>query len=92
MTLHAGQWEYTGLSGGRTTVDADFRIAAPPMARNPYAPQDEAPYSASSPRKDPINVKPDPNTQLPLGDAVLPLMLFVAGYAAYKYKRRRKEC
>jgi len=90
MTLHAGQWEYTGLSGGRTTVDADFQLAAPPMARNPYAPQDEGPCAASSPRK--IGVDPSEDTRLPLGDAVLPLMLFVAGYAAYKYKRRRKEC
>ena len=83
--LAFAEWQYSGLSGGRTTVDADFQISAPSMAQNPYAVPHNDASASSSPWKSPIDPNPpDPQTQLPLGDAVIPLLLFALGYVFWK--------
>lgn len=89
-----GSCHYSGLSGGRTTLDAGYQLFggfAQQLNDNPYrANMDDYVWKEENGQyRSPIQGGGDPSTQLPVGDGVVPLMLMVIGYAVWK--RRRVE-
>ena len=84
----AGEWHYSGLSGGKTTMDYDYQLFSEPVVRAMSGTTESLDAAAQGPMRGPVNGggqgQPDPNTQLPIGDGVVPLLLMLAVYAGWK--------
>lgn len=88
---------YSGLSGGRTTLDAGSQLFGgmpPSLVENPFREYEQR-WSDDDPQRAPVTgggtgTRPDPSTQLPIGDAVIPLLLMLAAYAAKLKLSKRK--
>lgn len=89
ITGQAGNSRYSGLSGGRTTFDPGYQLSGgvpKSIIDNPFfAEQGRNPYDENGLMSNQVRGgRPGHDTQLPLGDPIIPLLLMLAGYAVWK--------
>lgn len=90
ITGQAGNSRYSGLSGGRTTFDPGYQLSGgipQSIIQDPYFAEQDRNSQYSEQYRSPISGHGDPNTQLPLGDPIVPLLLMLAAYAVWKRRK-----
>ena len=91
----SGSGRYSGLSGGRTTFDAGYKLsegAPKSIIDNPYfAEMDRHADKEYKQYRDAMMDDPIEEDRLPIGDPILPLMLMLCGYAVWKWRQSRSE-
>ena len=90
---------YSGLSGGRTTFDPGYQLSGglpKSIIQNPYFAEqdhnwnnDEAAMQLRAGGM--TGFDPSEEDRLPLGEPIVPLMLMLCGYAAWKRRQSRRE-
>lgn len=82
---------YSGLSGGRTTFDAGYKLsegAPKSIIDNPYFAEMDRHASNEIPKyRDAMMDDPIEEDRLPVGDPIVPLMLMLCGYVAWKRRK-----
>ncbi len=85
-----GNSRYSGLSGGRTTFDPGYQLSGgipQSLIQDPYFAEQDRNSPNSEQYRSPISGHGDPDTQLPLGDPIIPLLLMLAAYAVWKRRK-----
>lgn len=88
----AGNSRYSGLSGGRTTFDPGYQLSGgvpKSIIENPFfAEQGRNPYDENGLMSNQVRGgRPGHDTQLPLGDPIIPLLLMLSAYAVWKRRK-----
>ena len=95
QTYNSGR--YSGLSGGRTTYDEGYKLSEGiPKSIVPDVFNAEQDRNWTNDENDLMKnqlrgSRPGHDTQLPIGDPILPLMLMLCGYAVWKWRQSRSE-
>ena len=86
---------YSGLSGGRTTFDAGYKLsegAPKSIIDNPYFAEMDRHANDENMQYRAVEIgDPAEEDRLPVGDPILPLLLMLCGYAAWKWRQDKRE-
>ena len=83
---------YSGLTGGKTTVDAGYKLfdgVPKSLVESPLWEKEAEEYKDSHPMKagGMGGFNPGEEDRLPIGDAILPMLVFALAYAVWKRRR-----